>query len=674
MALISMGRCAFATKVLQAQAAGAVAVIVFNQPDGPALFPPTGLGNTAIPSVLVSSAAGTFLKTYLATHSGAVITLDPAPSETTPATADMVSYFSSRGPTIGDAGIKPDLSAPGSSIYTAAQNYDPNGDLYGGSRYIGVDGTSFAAALAAGAAALVKQAHPGYTSGQIKSALTNTAASGILDFDANGNAFPARSITVGGGKLNLGSAITSTLTMVPASVSFGAVNDLTLTNGVLATRSILITNTGPTSANISLTVQQRDTDANAAVTVNPAALPLAAGQSSSVTLTLTGRPGPGIYEGGIAVAGGAVPLHIPYLYLMGDGAPYHQIPLLGRNFVTEAGTAVDLAFRVVDRFGVPVKNIPVRFAPPGAVHAATPATDSLGIAEGYLKTTSLAGDQVFSADLLENAGRIEFDGRVRAQPQIDANGVIDAASFLVPDGFAPGSYISIFGAGLSDSSSVAHTPYLPVSLSGVSVSFDVPAANIHVPGRLYFVSAGQISVQIPWELAGAPSAIMKVTLANSVSKTVRSNNSLQGTYQTQTFTLRIAAYSPALFEYADGPSGKRAIAALDEQSAVVGSANPVQRGHVLQLFVNGLGAVAPGTQPASGEPSRGTLPLAITLATPSVAIDGQPASVQFSGLAPGIVGLYQVNVVVPQTIKAGSLPLTLSIGGVASKPTLVEVQ
>jgi len=249
---------------------------------------------------------------------------------------------------------------------------------------------------------------------------------------------------------------------------------------------------------------------------------------------------------------------------MGDGAPFHQIPMVGQNFVTEAGTAVDLALRIVDRFGVAVGNIPVRFAPSAAVYAATLATDSLGIAEGYLSATSLLGDQIFTADRLANSGRNEFDGRTRTPPQIGVNGVVDAASFQVPGGFAPGSYISIFGTGLSESSSVVHTPYLPLSLAGVGLSFDVPSANVHVPGRLYFVSAGQISVQVPWELAGTVSAVLKVTLGNSASRNVRADDPLLGTYQTQTFPVKIGPYSPAFFESFDSPSGKSVATALCE--------------------------------------------------------------------------------------------------------------
>ncbi len=247
---------------------------------------------------------------------------------------------------------------------------------------------------------------------------------------------------------------------------------------------------------------------------------------------------------------------------------------------------------------------------------------------------------------------------------------MDAASFQAPKGFAAGSYLTIFGTSLAESYDIVHTPYLPVSLAGVSVSFDNTAANIHVPGRLYFTSAGQISAQIPWEIASVSSAVIKITLSNSSSRSVRADDIGLGTYQTQTVTIPIASYSPAFFEYTDG-GGARQAAALDENYAVVGTANPAQRGHIVQFYLNGLGAVT-GT-PRSGDPSPGTA-LATTLATPVVMIGGQTAPVQFSGLAPNLVGLYQVNVVVPPIAGSGLLPVLLTIGGVPAPATQIAVQ
>jgi uncharacterized protein (TIGR03437 family) len=668
VALMSEGECSLATKVMNAQTAGAAGALIFEQAGTGALTSPSGLANTGIPTALVSASSGTSLKQYLAAHPGAQVTLGPATVETGSATADTVAGFSSLGPTIGDLSIKPDLVAPGVSIYTAAQRYDPNGDLYSATRYIGVDGTSFSAAMAAGGAALVKQAHPGYSVDQIKSALANTASSGIAGLDASGNTIAARSVAVGGGKMNLAAALASTVTVVPATVSFGAVTSVPLA------RSVAIANTGTAAVTLQLTVVPRDADLKAAVGVSPSTLTLAAGQSGSATLSLTGSvPAAGVYEGVVKVSGGAVAVQIPYLYLAGTGTPYSLTPLLGQDFVTESGTAVDLAFRVVDQSGVPVTNMPERFAPNASVYAATSATDSLGIAEAYMITAQTTGDQAFTADLLANAGRVEFDGRTRTSPQIAVGGVVDAASFQTPKGFAPGSYLTLFGTGLSEVPESTQTTSLPLSLAGVSVSFDAPSAGIHVPARLTVVSSGQINLQIPWELAGLSAATMKVTLSNSSSKTIRADDSLLGSYQSQLTTVPLAAWSPAFFEYPETASGKTLAAALDEKNALVSSANPVQRGHVIQFFVNGLGAVASGTQPASGEPSPWTV-LATTATTPTVTIGGQPAQVQWSGLAPYLVGLYQVNAVVPQAAGTGLLTASISIGGVVSKTTLVPVQ
>src|SRR5262249_4703660 len=149
---------------------------------GATLFNPSGLGNSSIPSVLVNEDAGKFLINYLSAHPGGTVTLDPTTAAVATSTTEFAATYTSAGPNITDLGIKPELVAPG-NLYTAAQNYDPNGYLYSANRYIGAEGTSLAAALVTGAVALVKQAHPSYTAAQLKSAVTNTASTGLQDFD-----------------------------------------------------------------------------------------------------------------------------------------------------------------------------------------------------------------------------------------------------------------------------------------------------------------------------------------------------------------------------------------------------------------------------------------------------------------------------------------------------------
>jgi subtilisin family serine protease len=148
---------------------------------------------------MIGNSDGVSLKSGLSGQPDAPATLDPALTPVD-ATFDTVSSFSSRGPSIGDlskaeAPIKPELVAVATDLYTAAQSFDPNGDLYDSSGYTAVQGTSFAVPMVAGTVAMVKQRHPGFGVAQLKSAV-NTAANEIND-DLCGE-----STAVGAGKLN----------------------------------------------------------------------------------------------------------------------------------------------------------------------------------------------------------------------------------------------------------------------------------------------------------------------------------------------------------------------------------------------------------------------------------------------------------------------------------------
>ena len=90
--------------------------------------------------------------------------------------ANAMALFSSRGPNT-DSSIKPDLVATGMFLYTATQKTNPFSVLYGATGYIReADGTSFAAPLVTGAAALLKAARPGLTAAQYRSLLVNSAS------------------------------------------------------------------------------------------------------------------------------------------------------------------------------------------------------------------------------------------------------------------------------------------------------------------------------------------------------------------------------------------------------------------------------------------------------------------------------------------------------------------
>ena len=93
----------------------------------------------------------------------------------------------------------------------------------------------------------------------------------------------------------------------------------------------------------------------------------------------------------------------------------------------------------------------------------------------------------------------------------------------------------------------------------------------------------------------------------------------------------------------------------------------------ISIFCTGLGPVS--NPPATGDVASAILP-SNTPTTPTVTIGGVTATnVSFSGLAPGFVGLYQVNVQVPANAPTGSaVPVALSIGGVSANMVMIAVQ
>lgn len=661
IAVIDRGDCARELKVNNAQRAGAVAAIIV-QPDGVnELFQMTDLQNTGIPATLIRDRDGDSLKQQLDANANIELTLDPEVRQLD-AAPNEIAVFSSQGPTMfslenNNAVLKPELTAVGTDLYSAAQKYDPNGGGYSPTGYLAVNGTSFSTPMVAGAVALVRQRNPTWTAAQLKSAVTNSANPAVDDFDENGVRFQARVNSTGAGKLDANQALMPSVTADPAMVFFGVAGG----GGIV--RNLRLTNMSNAPVQLQLQVDQRDPDSNSRVTIDQGTqLSIPPNQTSQISVRLSGLPpAAGSYEGVIRVTGAGSALRIPYEYLVGDGVPFNIYPL-GNFFTATPGAVFDeddnpLLARVTDRYGVPVGNARVRWqmtAGGGSVDVAGEFTDPYGVAFAGVTLGPAIGDQAFRVDVGNISQTISV--RTIAQPAIREGGVVDAASGRAGNGLAPGSYISIFGSGLSPVTQVYSTPYLPVSLTGVSVSFDNTAAGISAPGRLHFVSDGQVNVQIPWELRNQTSAEMKVSIGGTSS---------------ELFTVRLNEFSPGVFEYDDGASGRRLAAALDETNVVISGSNPVERGRVAQLYVNGLGRVV--TAVPSGEPASLTQ-LNPTVTVPEVRIGGVLAPVQFSGLAPGFVGLYQVNVQVPAGVPTGIQPLVISTGGQTSQTSQIAVR
>ena len=647
-ALVERGTCTFLTKVLNLQAAGAAGAIITNDDGDDSLLTPGGLnGVTTIPAALIGYDDGQTIRNYLQTTAGVRASLSPVLQPFDVTTGNQVSSFSSRGPALGSGAIKPDIAAVGDNLYLAAQTYDPFGELYSATGFVVSQGTSFSTPQIAGVAALVKQNNPKLTAAQIKSALMNTATQDVAD-----NGTVASVLAVGAGKADALSAVSSNLAAAPASASFGILTSTSLP----LNQAIQLTNTGPATLNLSIAINRRTAETTAHTSIDHPTITLPAGQTTTLNLSLTGTlPAPGIYEGFVTIQGAAAALQIPYLYVVGDGVPWNIVPLVGNNddgTVGQGTASGAIILQLTDQYGAPVANAPVTFtaiAGGGSLQYVDATTNNYGLAGAEPVLGPVPGQNSFIA--ISGGLATEFDSTARPQPTISAGGVVDAASFVSGRGVAPGSYAAIFGSSLSDITQVASTPYLPVAIGDVSVSFD--SATTSAPGHLYFATPGQINVQVPWELQGQTTVQTKVSVEDSSGNL---------------YTLPLAKYSPGIFQIQVG--GGTYAAARDENFNVIGPSNPALQGHAIQIYCNGLGPV--NNQPASGDPSP-ISPLASTVATPTVTIGGQNATVLFSGLTPTTVGLYQLNVTVPNT-GAGVKPVIVSIGGVSGTASNVVVQ
>ena len=233
-------------------------------------------------------------------------------------------------------------------------------------------------------------------------------------------------------------------------------------------------------------------------------------------------------------------------------------------------------------------------------------------------------------------------------PEVNLGGVVNGVDFQADAGLAPGSIVSIFGVGLASATAGATVLPLPTELGGASIELE------GVPMPLFFSSAGQVNAQIALE--SAPN--------NTVLGTV----SVDG-IRSQPFEVRVSSFSLALFSLSQDGQGPGAI--LHASGALVSADNAAQAGQTVLLFGAGLGTV---TNPPDTGQIASSNPLSSTITTPGVTIGAREAPIDFSGLAPGFVGLYQVNVVVPSGLPPGEHPVVLTIGGVSSNTVTISVR
>ena len=203
IALIPRGTCTFHDKILNAQNAGAVAVVVYNNVAGAPIIMGGSSTGITIPAVMISRADG--LSIGAAITSTTTMTLDPSNTLSIP---NRLAGFTSAGPRFGDSAIKPDVTAPGVDILSA--------QVGTGTGSTSVSGTSFSAPHVAGAAAILLQLHPSWKPPEIKAALMNTATDALPD-----SSTPYPVALMGAGRIRVDVAAKVESLALPGSLSFG---------------------------------------------------------------------------------------------------------------------------------------------------------------------------------------------------------------------------------------------------------------------------------------------------------------------------------------------------------------------------------------------------------------------------------------------------------------------
>jgi uncharacterized protein (TIGR03437 family) len=318
------------------------------------------------------------------------------------------------------------------------------------------------------------------------------------------------------------------------------------------------------------------------------------------------------------------------------------------------------------RFSIPVTAANATPSDTGLVEVVDLNTQRTTATAGALEMTSViarAGARVNVAGrsmVLDSAGTTAFvltasglsvvplaTGNQQNLPQVPGSGVVNTANYQTA--VAPGGLISIFGTNLASAATAASSP-LPTVLGGACVTLN------NTPLSLLATAPTQINAQLPPALATGRYPLVVRSITGQAAST--------------SINVTVAKYAPAVFMDGQGA------ALYHADGTRVNRDHPGKRDERLTLYATGLG-VTTGGRVTAGNPSPSS-PLAVS--APVSLYFGNPLIkeagiiVDWSGLMPGMIGVYQINCRIPGAhIKGDALPITLKIGGVSSPTTGTNV-
>jgi uncharacterized protein (TIGR03437 family) len=338
-----------------------------------------------------------------------------------------------------------------------------------------------------------------------------------------------------------------------------------------------------------------------------------------------------------------------------------ELPLRAR-----VGQALSLEARILDNCGIDISTIRGSSVKMSRISTGEPGFDLLHVGGGKWQrswqpkataNTTVRGYMTMIVPL----PNVNFFGQQipvdivmtggNAVPLVEPGSVLNAASFKSNAPIAPGMLISVFGNELAENpGQIASSVPLPTELNNTEVRLG------DKPLRLLYSSTAQINAQIPFDLNPNTEHQIVVKRGDTISSP-------------ESFT--VATTQPAIFTTAQNGIGQGAITnAVTNELA--DRSKPVRAGEFISIYCTGLGLVTPAAEAGAAAP---TTVLSRTLKPVSVTIGGRSAEVSFAGLAPGFVGLYQVNAVIPSGVTASDeVPVVIETDGQTSPPATIAVR
>ncbi len=312
---------------------------------------------------------------------------------------------------------------------------------------------------------------------------------------------------------------------------------------------------------------------------------------------------------------------------------YDEWSILGGTFETiTVDEPVEESLSTASKDGVAVQRLRLSGGGSVRVPAATPG-------QWFLNVTGFGAYEGVTLSLTVNTG-----GAVA--PSVSAGGVVHAASYARL--LAPGAIASLFGENLAAETAQAESLPLPRELGGVRVLVGGVAAP------LFYVSAGQINFQTPFETAAGITGV--VVERDGVP------SAFIGT--------PVAENAPGIFTYPRTADIADPVVVHGDGS-VVSPDNPAHPGETLVIYATGISALS--NRPESGEAAPAG-PLAETMGEVVVTVDNVLANVLFAGLTPNLVGLLQINVQLPEALPSGGLELVVRFGESSSQRVVLAVE